>query len=105
MTAWEIGMLVSKDRLPAVKDAKRWFEEFVERAAIVVWPLTTRVLVDSSFLPHFDHGDPNGSHRRGDGACEQSGDRHARQTHSCLWNRRPRQNRALLNNGRLPWKP
>ncbi|WP_235679075.1 type II toxin-antitoxin system VapC family toxin [Aquibium microcysteis] len=58
MTAWEIGMLVSKDRLPAVKDAERWFEEFVERAAVVVWPLTTRVLVDSSFLPHFDHGDP-----------------------------------------------
>jgi PIN domain nuclease of toxin-antitoxin system len=58
MSAWEIGMLVSKDRLPAVTDADRWFDEFVERAEIDVWPLTTKILVASSFLPGFDHGDP-----------------------------------------------
>lgn len=51
-------MLVSKDRLRAVKDADRWFDEFVERAKIHVWPLTTKILVASSFLPEFDHGDP-----------------------------------------------
>ena len=58
MSAWEIGMLVSKDRLPAVKDADSWFAEFVTRSQIDIWPLTTEILVASSFLPHFDHGDP-----------------------------------------------
>ncbi len=58
MSAWEVGMLVSKDRLPAVQDADRWFSEFVERASIDVSPLTTEILVASSFLPEFDHGDP-----------------------------------------------
>lgn len=58
MSAWEIGMLVSKDRLPSVKDAIRWFNEFVQKAQITVWPLTTEILVSSSYLPEFDHGDP-----------------------------------------------
>lgn len=58
MSAWEIGMLVSKDKLPAVKNADSWFTEFVERAEIDISPLTTEILVASSFLPEFDHGDP-----------------------------------------------
>jgi PIN domain nuclease of toxin-antitoxin system len=58
MSAWEIGMLVSKDRLPAVKDAGRWFNEFVKAAQMTVWPLTTEILVSSSFLPELSHGDP-----------------------------------------------
>lgn len=58
MSAWEIGMLVSKDRLPAVKDAAQWFHEFIDVSKVSVWPLTTDVLVASSYLPEFDHGDP-----------------------------------------------
>ena len=58
MSAWEAGMLVSKDRLPAVRDAARWFNEFLSEAKVDVWPLTTEDLVASSFLPEFDHGDP-----------------------------------------------
>jgi PIN domain nuclease of toxin-antitoxin system len=58
MSAWEIGTLVSKDRLPAVKDALRWFDEFLEVGQISIWPLTNKILVASSFLPEFNHGDP-----------------------------------------------
>lgn len=58
MSAWEIGMLVSRDRLPAVKDAASWFNEFVKVSQVDVWPLTTEILVASSYLPEFVHGDP-----------------------------------------------
>ena len=51
-------MLVSKDRLPMVKDALRWFAEFVEVASLRLWPLTTEILISSSFLPEWSHGDP-----------------------------------------------
>lgn len=58
MSAWEAGMLVAKDRLPAVTDATRWFEEFLRVAEVAVWPLTTDILISSSFLPELRHGDP-----------------------------------------------
>lgn len=58
MSAWEAGMLASKDKLPAVTDPARWFREFVEIAQISVLPLSIEVLVGSSFLPELDLGDP-----------------------------------------------
>lgn len=58
MSAWEAGMLVSKDKLPAVKDAVRWFNEFIEFAGVTVHPMSTEVLVASSFLPELVHKDP-----------------------------------------------
>lgn len=58
MSAWEAGMLVSKDKLPAVKDAVRWFNQFIELAGVTVQPMSTEVLVASSFLPELAHKDP-----------------------------------------------
>ena len=51
-------MLVSKDRLPAVTDANRWFDEFVDVAQVSVHPMPTKVLIASSYLPELDHKDP-----------------------------------------------
>lgn len=58
MSAWEAGMLVSKDKLPAVTDPARWFNEFVDVARLTVQPLSIDILVDSSFLPELPHKDP-----------------------------------------------
>ena len=58
MSAWEAGMLVSKDRLPAVTDANRWFDQFVDVAQVSVHPMPTKVLIASSYLPELDHKDP-----------------------------------------------
>lgn len=58
MSAWEVGMLVSKGRLPATKDALEWFENFVAQAAVSVLDVTPKVLVASSNLPQPIHNDP-----------------------------------------------
>lgn len=58
MSAWEIGMLVAKGRLPTAKDALVWFEDFVMQAGVEVLEATPRILVASSFLPQPIHNDP-----------------------------------------------
>ncbi|MCE7028185.1 type II toxin-antitoxin system VapC family toxin [Jiella avicenniae] len=58
MTAWELGMLVAKGRLPASMPADRWFEEFVRVAGVTVEAVTPTILVAASFLPGSVHGDP-----------------------------------------------
>ena len=58
MSAWEIGMLVAKGRLPTKKHALTWFDDFVEEAGVEVLGVTTEVLVASSYLPQPIHNDP-----------------------------------------------
>lgn len=58
MTAWEMGMLVSKGRLPSTKTPDRWFDEFVEAAAVTVEGVTPRILIAASYLPAVVHSDP-----------------------------------------------
>ncbi|MBP0615144.1 type II toxin-antitoxin system VapC family toxin [Jiella sp. KSK16Y-1] len=58
MTAWELGMLVAKGRLPASLPADRWFEQFVRVGGVRVETVTPSILVASSFLPGTVHGDP-----------------------------------------------
>ena len=58
MSAWEIGMLVSKGRLPATKGALGWFDDFVVRAGVGVLGVTPKTLVESSNLPEPIHNDP-----------------------------------------------
>ncbi|WP_288431016.1 type II toxin-antitoxin system VapC family toxin [uncultured Agrobacterium sp.] len=58
ISAWEIGMLSSRRRLPITKDALAWFEEFVSAGEITVKDATPSVLVAASFLPTPLHNDP-----------------------------------------------
>jgi PIN domain nuclease of toxin-antitoxin system len=58
MSAWEIGMLVSKGRIPAVRPPDRWLDDFAGTGTATIENVTTRVLVASSFLPSPVHGDP-----------------------------------------------
>ena len=58
MSAWEIGMLVAKGRLPYIKSPLAWFERFVEVGASTVEGLDSELLVESSFLPGTVHNDP-----------------------------------------------
>ncbi len=57
MTAWEVGMLVSRGRLPLVPSPLRWFEE-LQASDVRVAPPTPEILVASSFLPHSALRDP-----------------------------------------------
>jgi PIN domain nuclease of toxin-antitoxin system len=58
MSAWELGMLVSKGRLPSVREPRRWFDEFIQVGKATIAEVTSRILVDASFLPVPVHNDP-----------------------------------------------
>ena len=58
MSAWEIGMLVSKGRLPFIKSPLAWFEGFVKAGATSVEGIDSELLVEASFLPGAVHNDP-----------------------------------------------
>jgi PIN domain nuclease of toxin-antitoxin system len=58
MSAWEIGMLIAKGRLPTTKSALDWFEDFVRYGKAGVEAATPKILVASSFLPQPVHNDP-----------------------------------------------
>lgn len=58
MSAWEIGMLIAKGRLPTRKNALSWFADFVRDADVAVLEVTPHLLVESSFLPTPIHNDP-----------------------------------------------
>ena len=58
MSAWEIGMLIGKGRLPTTKEAIGWFQDFVARSRVEIMPASAEVLIASSFLPQPIHNDP-----------------------------------------------
>lgn len=58
MSAWEIGMLVAKGRLPVTKDALVWFEDFIGQSGAEIIPVSPSILVASSNLPAPIHNDP-----------------------------------------------
>jgi PIN domain nuclease of toxin-antitoxin system len=58
ITAWELGLLASKGKLPASQHPADLFGEFLARPGIGLERLTPSILIDSSFLPGDFHGDP-----------------------------------------------
>lgn len=58
ISAWELGMLASKRKLPAAQGPAALFDEFVARPGIALERLTPAVLIDSSFLPGDFRADP-----------------------------------------------
>jgi PIN domain nuclease of toxin-antitoxin system len=57
ISAWEIGQLVSRGRLPLVVDPHAWFAEALD-SGVVLAPMTPDVLIASSFLPGVRLRDP-----------------------------------------------
>lgn len=58
ITAWEVGRLVARGRLPAPVNPTRWFEALVSIPRIAMAPLTPSILIASSFLPGTPPRDP-----------------------------------------------
>lgn len=50
ITAWEVGLLVSRGRYALATSPLRWFEGLLD-AGLILAPLTPDILVNSSFLP------------------------------------------------------
>jgi PIN domain nuclease of toxin-antitoxin system len=54
ITAWEIGLLVSRNRLGLVARPERWFQRLLAIPGVRLADLSPDILIASSFLP----GDP-----------------------------------------------
>lgn len=58
ISAWEIGLLVSRNRLDLRRQPMSWFIEFVDRFRVNIAELTAEIAISSSYLPGKLHGDP-----------------------------------------------
>ena len=58
ITAWEIAMLVAKERIALALDPDLWFQRFCELPSVTLAPMPTSVLVSSTHLPGQPPGDP-----------------------------------------------
>lgn len=58
ITAWEIGLLVSRKRYKAAVDVPRWFDLLRENGRFGLADMSPAILAKSSFLPGDFHADP-----------------------------------------------
>jgi PIN domain nuclease of toxin-antitoxin system len=58
ITAWEIGMLASRDRLKLLITPQRWFARLFERAGVELAEMSPDLLIAASFLPGSPPRDP-----------------------------------------------
>lgn len=58
ITAWELGMLSSRGRLPTAQSPIELFDEFVAQPGLALQGLTAEILIESSVLPGPIHRDP-----------------------------------------------
>ena len=58
ITAWEMGLLVSRGRMPSVTNPAAWFKTLLAREAIELTRMTPDILINSSNLPGDLHRDP-----------------------------------------------
>jgi len=58
ITAWEIGLLVSRSKLTSPMSPQRWFERLLEAPGVRLADMSPDVLVASSFLPGAPPRDP-----------------------------------------------
>jgi PIN domain nuclease of toxin-antitoxin system len=58
ISAWEIGMLMSKNRIASTSEPLDFFNQALARTLGKKCELTAEILVSSSYLPGQLHGDP-----------------------------------------------
>lgn len=58
ITAWEVGMLVSRGRLTLSRPPTAWFQRLVGTQGVRIAPLSADHFVESSFLPGKPPRDP-----------------------------------------------
>jgi PIN domain nuclease of toxin-antitoxin system len=58
ITAWEIGLLVSRGRMTSPMSPQRWFERLIQAPGLRLVDLSPTILIASSFLPGTPPRDP-----------------------------------------------
>ena len=51
ITAWELGLLVARNRISLLMPPARWFEKLLQTSGVQLADMTPDVLIASSFLP------------------------------------------------------
>jgi PIN domain nuclease of toxin-antitoxin system len=58
ITAWEVGLLVSRNRLSLIASPERWFQRLLAIPGVQLANLSPDILIASSFLPGTPPRDP-----------------------------------------------
>lgn len=58
VTAWELGMLVSRGRMTLCSDPQSWFDRVSQKPGLQLVKISPAVLIASSFLPGKPPNDP-----------------------------------------------
>ena len=58
ITAWEVGLLVSRNRLSLIASPERWFQRLLAIPGVQLANLSPDILIASSFLPGEPPRDP-----------------------------------------------
>lgn len=58
ISAWELGLLSARGKLPATQSPAAIFADVLATPGVRVEPLTPGILIDASFLPGTLHRDP-----------------------------------------------
>ena len=58
VTAWELGMLLARQRVAETRSAKDWYESFRTDAGANEVPVSADIFIASCSLPHLAHKDP-----------------------------------------------
>lgn len=59
ITAWEVGLLVARDRLKLLMTPQRWFQSLLEAPNVRLANMSPDLLIASSFLPGRPPRDPS----------------------------------------------
>jgi PIN domain nuclease of toxin-antitoxin system len=57
ISAWELGLLSARGRLPGTKGPMAMFQSAIEQSDVELAPLDPSILIESSFLPGDIHSD------------------------------------------------
>jgi PIN domain nuclease of toxin-antitoxin system len=58
ISAWELGLLVARERLRLLITPQRWFRRVLETPGVRLAPMPADLLIESSFLPGTPPRDP-----------------------------------------------
>ena len=58
VSAWEVGLLSARRRIPFRPDPKTWFQRFMAYPGVRLTPLSPDIAIESSYLPQPLHSDP-----------------------------------------------
>lgn len=58
ISLWEIGLLISRNRMKLSRPYRRWLEVATQNGRATIHPVSPDIAFEAGMLPHYPHGDP-----------------------------------------------